>query len=110
APAALLFPDFSDSANRGRGRLTQVGDMGLAHFKDCKNLTHLSLREMQVSDKGLAHFSGCKNLTWLNLKQTKVTRAKIEELRKAFPKCKIEWDSGVIEPKAKEWPRTKPLS
>jgi Leucine-rich repeat (LRR) protein len=81
---------------------TQVGDAGLAHFKDCKNLTKVGLQETQVSDKGLDHFSDCKHLTRLDLKQTKVTKAKIEELHKALPKCKIEWDGGVIEPKARE--------
>ena len=78
-----------------------MGDAGLAHFKDCKNLTVLDLDGTQVSDAGLAHFKDCKNLTHLGLQKTKVTAAKIEELKKALPKCKIEWDGGVIEPKAK---------
>jgi hypothetical protein len=28
-----------------------------------------------------------------------ITLAGIDELAKALPKCKIEWDGGVIEPK-----------
>jgi hypothetical protein len=31
---------------------------------------------------------------------TKVTAAGIDRLRKALPKCKIEWDGGVIDPMA----------
>jgi eukaryotic-like serine/threonine-protein kinase len=63
-------------------------------------LTWVDLRgNTQVSDAGLAHFEGCKSLTYLGLRKTKVTAAKIEELKKALPKCKIEWDGGVIEPK-----------
>ena len=37
-------------------------DAGLAHFKDCKDLTTLWLDGMQVSDAGLAYFKDCKNL------------------------------------------------
>jgi uncharacterized membrane protein len=69
-----------------------VSDAGLAHFKDCKNLTVLILSGTQVSDAGLDHFKDCKNLTSLNLQKTKVTAAKVEELKKAFPMCKIEHD------------------
>jgi len=54
----------------------------------------------QVTDAGLIPFKDCKNLTLLTLQKTKVTAAGIEELRKALPQCKIEWeDGGVIEPK-----------
>ena len=40
---------------------------GLAYFKDCKNLTELSLSHMRVSDAGLALFKNCKNLTGLGI-------------------------------------------
>jgi hypothetical protein len=30
-----------------------------------------------------------------------VTGAKVEELKQALPRCKIEWDGGVIEPREK---------
>jgi hypothetical protein len=32
------------------------------------------------------------------VRNTKVSPAGIETLKKALPKCKIEWDGGVIEP------------
>jgi len=38
------------------------------------------------------HFKDCKNLTILTLQKTKFTAVKIEELKKALPMCKIEWD------------------
>ena len=45
-----------------------MSDAGLAHFKDCKNLTFLHLDGTQVGDAGLAHFKDCKNLTDLELR------------------------------------------
>ncbi len=35
-----------------------MSDAGLAHFKDCKDLTHLLVWTTQVSDAGLANFKG----------------------------------------------------
>ena len=76
-----------------------MSDAGLAHFKDCKNLTNLGLdgtqvtrcgadplqgvqepdildlAGTQVSDAGLAHFKDCKNLTDLGLGSTQVSDA-----------------------------------
>jgi serine/threonine protein kinase len=100
---------------------TQVTDAGLAHFKDCKNFGWIHLAETQVTATGLAYFKGCKspyfdlrgtpmddaglkklagitNLLGVNLRMTKVTPMGIDELRNELPKCRIEWDGGVIEP------------
>jgi serine/threonine protein kinase/Leucine-rich repeat (LRR) protein len=52
---------------------TQVTDAGLAHFKDCKYLTTLHLGNTQVTDAGLAYFQDCKGLTALGLRSTRVT-------------------------------------
>ncbi|MBC7821720.1 MAG: leucine-rich repeat protein, partial [Planctomycetaceae bacterium] len=52
-----------------------VSDAGLAHFKECKNLTSLFLERTKVTDAGMAHFKNCKNLTGLNLNNTKVSDA-----------------------------------
>jgi uncharacterized membrane protein/tRNA A-37 threonylcarbamoyl transferase component Bud32 len=57
------------------GENKQVSDMGLAHFKDCKSLTSLSLNGTRVSDAGLVHFKGCKNLMRLWLAGTQVSEA-----------------------------------
>jgi hypothetical protein len=54
---------------------TKVTDRGLAHFKDCKNLTTLWLFSTQISDAGLAHFKDCRNLTSLHLAYTPVSDA-----------------------------------
>ena len=35
-----------------------MSDAGLAHFKDCKNLTYLYLDRTQVGDAGLAQLQG----------------------------------------------------
>jgi serine/threonine protein kinase len=51
---------------------TKVGDAGLAHFKDCKNLRWLKLRGTQVTDSGLTHFKDYKNLIELDVSATQV--------------------------------------
>jgi len=62
---------------------------GEVHFE---NLTYLDVLGILVGDAGVAHLKDCKNLKHLILRETRVTRAKIEELRMALPKCEIEWD------------------
>ncbi|MCE9566820.1 MAG: protein kinase [Planctomycetes bacterium] len=64
--------------------LDSVTDAGLAAFKDCKNLTLLSLNDTKVSDAGLANFKGCKNLTELYLGNTQVSDAGLAN----FKDCK----------------------
>jgi len=54
---------------------TRVGDTELPYFKDCKNLEALILGGPLVSDAGLANFKECKNLKQLGLAQTQVTDA-----------------------------------
>jgi eukaryotic-like serine/threonine-protein kinase len=118
------FKDCKALTQLNLAHTTQVSGTGLAHLKGCDNLTHLWLNESQVTDAGLAHLKDlkgltwltlhldeqvrdavlahlkdCKNLTELNLGKTKVTAAGIDALKKALPKCKIEWDGGVIEPR-----------
>jgi formylglycine-generating enzyme required for sulfatase activity/serine/threonine protein kinase len=102
--------------------VTRVTNAGLAHFKDCKLLEKLDLNNTQVTDAGLAHFTDCKNLNELNLwgtqvtdavlkrvagfpklsslfvKKTNVTRAGVKKLAAALPRCKIDWNGGVIGP------------
>ena len=77
---------------------TKVTDAGLVHLKDCK-LNHLTLNQTAVTDAGLDHLKGHSGLTALQLRQTKVTAEGVRALSLALPKCKIEWDGGVIEPK-----------
>lgn len=103
---------------------TQVSDAGLANFKSCKNLTYLRLDSIaQVSDAGLAFFKDCQildtlllegtavtdaglelvaeyqKLTTVNVKKSKITEAGVKKLSAALPKCTVEWDGGVIEPR-----------
>ena len=63
---------------------TQVGDAGLAIFKDCKNLTILNLGNTKVTDAGLINFKDCKNLTELSLHNTQIGDAGLV----AFQDCK----------------------
>ncbi len=59
----------------------RVTDAGMAHFKDCKNLTVLQLLGDQVGDAGLAYFKNCKHLTDLNLSWTSATDAGLAYFR-----------------------------
>jgi eukaryotic-like serine/threonine-protein kinase len=54
---------------------TPVSDAGLTNFKDCKKLTSLALYGTAVTDAGLANFKDCKGLTQLGLSNTHVTDA-----------------------------------
>ncbi|HEX4071732.1 MAG TPA: SUMF1/EgtB/PvdO family nonheme iron enzyme [Planctomycetaceae bacterium] len=102
---------------------TWVTDTGLAYLKDCKNLGVLFLGGTKVNDAGVVYLKSCRNLTVLDLTHTQVTDVTLERLadfRKlvslvvkgtdvtekgvkklagATPRCKIEWDGGVIGPK-----------
>ena len=82
-------------------RYTVIADDGLANFKSTlTTLTWLNLDgSSKVTDAGLDHFSGCKNLTRLHLLKTIISAAKFEELKKTHPKCRIESDHGIYEPK-----------
>jgi serine/threonine protein kinase len=62
----------------------KVTDAGLAHFKDCKALTHLHLSGTRVTDAGLAHFKDCKGLKILWLGFTKVSDVGLTQ----FQHCK----------------------
>ena len=74
-----------------------MSDAGLAHFKDCKNFTFLSLQDTQVTDAWLDHLARCQQLGHLGVKNTKVTEAGVKKLSVALPRCEILWDGGVID-------------
>ena len=78
---------------------TQVSDAGLAHLKDCKNLTELYLNDTQVSDASLERLTDYPKLGLLLITKTKVTEAGVKKLSAALPECQNAWDGGVIEPK-----------
>jgi eukaryotic-like serine/threonine-protein kinase len=104
---------------------TVTSDAGLAHFKECKGLMYLYLRGTRVTsaglatiadrtelleldlgytevdDVGLAHLTRLTNLHVLYLKSTPVTAKGVADLAKALPKCQIDWDGGIIQPKKK---------
>jgi eukaryotic-like serine/threonine-protein kinase len=63
---------------------TKVGDAGMVHFKDCKNLTTLWLNDTQVGDAGMAHLQDCKALTSLHLAGTKLSNVGLAH----FKDCK----------------------
>jgi len=79
---------------------TRVSDPGLAAFGGCKKLFRLLLSNTSVGDTGVAAFEDCQKLKILGLKKTRVTKDGVKRLASALPKCRIEWDGGVVEPRA----------
>lgn len=75
----------------------ELSDAGLICFKDCKQLQELQLVGTRVTNVGLAYLADCAELQYLNLRQTAVTEEAVRKLVAALPKCKIDWDGGVIE-------------
>lgn len=86
---------------------TSITDAGLAHLADCTSLHQLWIYNTKVTDTGLNHLKGMKRMYRLLATGTKVTDAGVRQLAYALPKCKIEWDGGVIQPwesgAFKEW-------
>jgi serine/threonine protein kinase len=101
---------------------TKTGDTGIAHFKDCKGLQYLYLRNTDVTGAGLdaldcpqlqeldlsgakaigdsavPHLKRFKNLNFLTLTDTGVTEKGAKELAAALPGCQIVWPGGTIKP------------
>ena len=76
-----------------------LGDLFAKNLAELKQVKRLSLAGSGLTDAGIKHLAGLPKLEWLDLRKTKASAAGVAELQKALPKCKIEWDGGVIEPK-----------
>jgi hypothetical protein len=80
---------------------TQIGNQGLAQFKDSKGLKELYLSGTKVDDGSVTTIKQFTKLTDLSVGQTKITEKGVQELAKALPACRIQHDGGTIEPKEK---------
>ncbi len=70
----------------------------LSHFRATK-LRWLDLGAMpQIDDGSVESLAAIKTLTHLTLKGCKLTPEGVKRLAAALPRCRIEWDGGVIEP------------
>ncbi len=78
---------------------THVTGASLKVIGEYKRLSELDLGGCTVTDEGLKHLSRATELRQLNLRQCKVTKTGIRDLAASIPKCRIEWDGGVIESK-----------
>lgn len=77
---------------------TNVGDQGLVHLKNLKQLDFLVLDKSQVTDAGLSHLKGLPNqarlphleglskLPFLELGNTKVTDEGVKNLSNSLPR------------------------
>ena len=60
---------------------TKVTDAGLVHFKDCRYLKSLDLDEVPVGDQGLANFKDCKKLETVGLRDAPITDVGLSYLK-----------------------------
>ena len=75
---------------------TRITDDGLAHLQSLPQLRKLQLGRTRVTDAGLEKLESMAALEDLKLGKTNVTAAGVKKLAAALPRCKIEWDGGVI--------------
>jgi hypothetical protein len=70
-----------------------------------KSLDTLRLKGNKFTDRGLEALAKLKTLRYLDIVHnqgmngSKITPAGIEKLAAALPKCRIDWDGGVVEPR-----------
>ncbi len=68
---------------------TELGDVGLEHFKELTELRHLMLfRDTQVTDVGVEHLKSLTKLEMLSLQATQLTDNGLEQLKGL---TKLEW-------------------
>lgn len=77
---------------------TKLADAGLMHIAGLPDLENLGVAGTRITDAGLHHLKHLANMRLLNLKETAVTAEGVRKLAVALPKCKIEWDGGIVEP------------
>jgi hypothetical protein len=76
-----------------------ITNAGLPHLRDCAGtLTELKLHNTTITDAGLVHLEGFAALTNLYLRNTEVTSVGVRRLSAKLPKCRIEWNGGVVGP------------
>lgn len=78
---------------------TPIDGSGLAHFKESTKLATVGFSVSNLSDEHLLRLADFPLLTSVDARTTKVTEAGVKKLSAALPRCKIEWDGGVIEPR-----------
>ena len=79
--------------------VSKISNGSMPRFAEFELLEELWLNSTAVSDTGLVALAKSRLLRYLVLTRTKVTEAGVKKLAAALPRCKIEWDGGVIEPK-----------
>jgi eukaryotic-like serine/threonine-protein kinase len=78
---------------------TKISDDGIKHLAQAVKLDVLHISGTKITDIGLQHLAGLKALNELTIVKTGVSEAGVKKFAAALPKCKIESDFGVIEPK-----------
>jgi serine/threonine protein kinase/formylglycine-generating enzyme required for sulfatase activity len=78
---------------------TKISDDGIKHLAQAVKLDVLHISGTKITDIGLQHLAGLKALNELTVVKTGVSEAGVKKFAAALPKCKIESDFGVIEPK-----------
>lgn len=90
---------------------TKITDIGLKQLCQARQMDTLHVSGTKITDNGLQHLAELNLLKELTVVKTGVSEKGVKTLSTKLPKCKIEWDGGVIEPsvgtdadrKAAEW-------
>ncbi len=81
---------------------TGIGDAGMVHLKDQKELEYLNLYATKVTDAGLEHLAGLKKLRKLYVWQSGVTEAGMAKLNEQLPELEIVGEVKVKSPVVEE--------
>ncbi len=77
---------------------SRLTDADLAEIARCPKLQQLHLRSTPITDKSLLELQKRPTLRGLDVTKTKVTEAGVRSLHEHLPRCRIQWDGGVMEP------------
>ena len=72
----------------------------MAEIARCPKLGQLTLGFPSLTDGGIKHLRVAASLRKRFVAKSQVTAEGVKDLAATLPKCRIEWDGGVIEPKA----------
>ncbi|RZL18719.1 MAG: hypothetical protein EOO89_05375 [Pedobacter sp.] len=75
---------------------TSITDEGLRQLKDMSELQSLNLVGTNISSKGLKELQKLKNLKFLYLYQTKISKSELTRIKKLLPKVTLDTGNYII--------------
>jgi hypothetical protein len=68
-----------------------VGDEGLAHLKDLRNLRHVNLIGSKITDASIPVLLQWTKLEYLGIADTQISREGAKRLRAGLPECEVDY-------------------